>query len=1064
MTLWRQRARLAFGCAFLLACLVGAWFASSLVATSGTNPYEVPVVTDINPDPDIVETTITAEPAVVDIGGGNLASVLTFNGTVPGPEFRLKVGDTVIVHFENNIGHNTGIHWHGIELANASDGTPLSQNQVPPNEKFIYKFTVTRPGIFWYHPHHHSSTNQVFKGLYGSIIVTDPNEDDLIGDGVIPDAAHTRTLVLTDITVCEAPGAVPSNNPSETYDSSLPHVSGLPLVAQQGPHPDDLCELSPIDEDGNPRGPYNEDEVPNIQKSGTSSAVNEGNIVLTNGMNVGARGGTPAAPGSLALGAHTLDVVAGEGLRLQLVNAATARFFRLRMTDSAGTMIPLMRIGGQGGILDHARSEGGIVSGFDFKYDSGQILLDPGDRADVVAAIPTTAVGPITMWTEDFRRSGAGWLNLPTAPVMHLNVTSIAASSYTIAVGTPLRAAYPGSEQEQLVGPFASVLDPATFAPPKDGMGTNDIWLTNVSSKLGINEVQGKHDAAGDYTAIMHEGSARFAHLGDTLELTVTNQTGAHHPFHLHGFSIQPISLVDTIPGAPAAGSPDASPGTGPSYTFGYSEFKDNIDVPGGYTLTFRLRLEDRPLVDGTTMGGGMGRWVFHCHIFFHAVFGMISEFVTSAADGKERPYVNVNFGEQYQEANAGDMLSVSGTIVDTDGDAVTLSSSLGTVTDNGGGTWTWDYTTTGAEGTQFVYITATDANGLKDQALFHLAVNGPPTVTVDDAAGAEGAAVPIHGSVVDPDGDPVTHTWAVTANAGVDPGATCVIADPNALDTTVTCTDDGVFTLTLTASDGINAPVADTGALTLSNVAPTISLGSPPSGSVYVIGSTVSVVANVADPGTNDTLTCSFFWDGGGPNSASAAGAGVCSQSNAFAAAGVYTSTVTVADDDGGVGGPITVVIVVYNPDSKMTGGGIANSPLGALVSNPAAVGTGQFEFNPNYLPRATIPSGKARFAFRSGGLDFTSNLLEWLVVTGNRGQLRGSGTVNSGGDYGFLLTVVDGGTGPAATADRFRLKIWDKSAGDAVVYDTTLGGAEDIDLSPTVPIVNGSIVVHRE
>ena len=65
----------------------------------------------------------------------------------------------------------------------------------------------------------------------------------------------------------------------------------------------------------------------------------EGNIVLTNGMNVGGRAGTPAAPGALALGAHTLDVVAGEGLRMQLVNTATARVMRLRMTDGAGTIV-----------------------------------------------------------------------------------------------------------------------------------------------------------------------------------------------------------------------------------------------------------------------------------------------------------------------------------------------------------------------------------------------------------------------------------------------------------------------------------------------------------------------------------------------------------------------------------------------------------------------------------------------------------------------------------------------------------------------------------------------------
>jgi hypothetical protein len=75
----------------------------------------------------------------------------------------------------------------------------------------------------------------------------------------------------------------------------------------------------------------------------------------------------------------------------------------------------------------------------------------------------------------------------------------------------------------------------------------------------------------------------------------------------------------------------------------------------------------------------------------------------------------------------------------------------------------------------------------------------------------------------------------------------------------------------------------------------------------------------------------------------------------------------------------------------------------------------------------------------------------------------LRGSGTINNAGNYGFLLTVVDGGT-PGAAGDRMRMKIWDKSAGDAVVYDTTPGGAEDIDISPTLPIGGGNLTVHKE
>jgi FtsP/CotA-like multicopper oxidase with cupredoxin domain len=282
--LWQRRGHATFGATALIALLfmlVNSRSEPPAFAVAGGDPYIVPFVVDTNPDPDIVETTITAEPAGVDIGGGVIASVLTFNGSVPGPEFRLKVGDTVIVHFVNNIAHPTGIHWHGIELANASDGTPLTQNMVPENGgTFEYKFTVTRPGIFWYHPHHHSSTNQVFKGMYGSIIVTDPHEAALVAANVLPTAAQTRTILLSDVTVCKAPGS----NDDETYDltpGAWPHASGGNLPAQAGPDPIDLCETAPIDEDGNPRPMFQNGDVPNIQKSGTSGTVNEGQTVLT---------------------------------------------------------------------------------------------------------------------------------------------------------------------------------------------------------------------------------------------------------------------------------------------------------------------------------------------------------------------------------------------------------------------------------------------------------------------------------------------------------------------------------------------------------------------------------------------------------------------------------------------------------------------------------------------------------------------------------------------------------------------------------------------------------------
>ena len=52
-------------------------------------------------------------------------------------------------------------------------------------------------------------------------------------------------------------------------------------------------------------------------------------------------------------------------------------------------------------------------------------------------------------------------------------------------------------------------------------------------------------------------------------------------------------------------------------------------------------------------------------------------------------------------------------------------------------------------------------------------------------------------------------------------------------------------------------------------------------------------------------------------------------------------------------------------------------------------------------------------------------------------------------GGNYGFLLTVVDGQHSGGGGIDLLRLKVWDKNAGNAVVYDNRLGSPDDIDIA---------------
>src|SRR5688500_7711036 len=152
---WTYRVIALIAAVAVAALILLAGSDSPSLAVTGGNAYAVPLASDADPAPNVLETTLTTDETDVEIGGGVTAKAQTFNGTIPGPTFQLNVGDQVVVHFRINLEHASGIHWHGIELPNGMDGTPFTQNMVPPGGEFLYEFEVPRPGIYWYHPHHH---------------------------------------------------------------------------------------------------------------------------------------------------------------------------------------------------------------------------------------------------------------------------------------------------------------------------------------------------------------------------------------------------------------------------------------------------------------------------------------------------------------------------------------------------------------------------------------------------------------------------------------------------------------------------------------------------------------------------------------------------------------------------------------------------------------------------------------------------------------------------------------------------------------------------------------------
>jgi FtsP/CotA-like multicopper oxidase with cupredoxin domain len=98
-------------------------------------------------------------------------AVWSYNGTVPGPEIRVRQGERLRILVENQLAEQTTVHWHGLRVPNAMDGVPdLTQRPIGPGETFVYEFDVPDAGTYWYHPHQRSF-EQVGRGLYGPLIV-----------------------------------------------------------------------------------------------------------------------------------------------------------------------------------------------------------------------------------------------------------------------------------------------------------------------------------------------------------------------------------------------------------------------------------------------------------------------------------------------------------------------------------------------------------------------------------------------------------------------------------------------------------------------------------------------------------------------------------------------------------------------------------------------------------------------------------------------------------------------------------------------------------------------------
>ncbi len=108
---------------------------------------------------------------------------------MPGPTLEARVGDVLEVRLTNRLPEPTVVHWHGLRIPAAMDGTEMVQRPIAPGHTFTYRFRLPDAGTFWYHSHL-NETVQLERGLYGALIVRSAEE---------PRFDRERVLMFDDV-------------------------------------------------------------------------------------------------------------------------------------------------------------------------------------------------------------------------------------------------------------------------------------------------------------------------------------------------------------------------------------------------------------------------------------------------------------------------------------------------------------------------------------------------------------------------------------------------------------------------------------------------------------------------------------------------------------------------------------------------------------------------------------------------------------------------------------------------------------------------------------------------
>lgn len=132
------------------------------------NPADVPAPVG-DREPQNLRIDLTAIEVDGVLGDGTTYRYMTFDGQVPGPMLRMRVGDTGEIHVHNEMQSTLP---HSIDLhAVTGPGGGAVFTQTLAGEESVFSFKALQPGLYVYHCATASIAHHISSGMYGLILI-----------------------------------------------------------------------------------------------------------------------------------------------------------------------------------------------------------------------------------------------------------------------------------------------------------------------------------------------------------------------------------------------------------------------------------------------------------------------------------------------------------------------------------------------------------------------------------------------------------------------------------------------------------------------------------------------------------------------------------------------------------------------------------------------------------------------------------------------------------------------------------------------------------------------------